>query len=785
MEKKLWLAAVSAVAIAPGSAAAQLVADEIVVTTQKREQNVRDVPIAVTAYTAEQLNALGVQQFDDLADFVPGLEIQEQSPNNPGFVIRGITSDSGAANIEPRVSVFQDGVSISRSRGSFVELFDASVEVAKGPQSTLFGRSALIGAINIVQNKPTDAFGAELRAGYGNFDFQLFDGFLNVPLVEEFAAGRFAFRYKKRDGYVENALGGTDFGGLELGAFRGSLRFTPTDTLTADVIVNYQRDNNTGTSFKSGTFIPDGGSIAPQAPAALNTFGGLEGGEGLGLEREVYGVTALADWEISEAFGLNSITAYREFDSVEVFDADGFALPLFAFGEDATGEQFSQELRLDYDSGGKWSAFAGVSYFYEDGEQRVPLFFDERVAQALLGGFLFSDVPGAPQPTPPLSAFPPVVADPTSPAFGAPLKPTHAEEFSNFGRTEAVDIYADVTYRPVPRLELIAGARYTTEDKRTGSQAGLVNGPSTLTGTGLFVGATAFNNFQPVFVSDNFDGFTWRFVAKYDVTDNLNVYLNHGRGRRPDVIEVNNNAGTIGISPDEFSVIPAETVNSYEGGVKGRFLDDALLVDLAGYYYDYSNFQSSIVNDIGVFETVNAGNANARGFEGVAVWQATNFARLFATYSYNRARFDDEDDNGNPQLFAGNQFRLSPDHSFSVGASFEHETAAGEFFLRPTYVYRSKIFFDDNNDFQVNPENGLVLQTTDFFQDEFQEGYGIFDLRAGFELAGGRFGVEVFVENVFDKEYIIDAGNTGDTFGIPTFIAGTPRFYGGYLTVRY
>ncbi|MEM9751583.1 MAG: TonB-dependent receptor, partial [Pseudomonadota bacterium] len=145
---------------ATGGALAQV--EEIVVTTQKREQSLRDVPVNITAYSGDFLDRIGVQQFDELADFVPGLEIQEQSPNNPGFVIRGITSDSGGADVEPRVSIFQDGVSISKSRGSFVELFDLErVEVAKGPQSTLFGRGALIGGINIIQAKPKP----ELSAG--------------------------------------------------------------------------------------------------------------------------------------------------------------------------------------------------------------------------------------------------------------------------------------------------------------------------------------------------------------------------------------------------------------------------------------------------------------------------------------------------------------------------------------------------------------------------------------------------------------------------------------------
>ncbi|MEM9616657.1 MAG: TonB-dependent receptor [Pseudomonadota bacterium] len=768
-----------------GGLYAQVFADEIIVYTQKREQSVQDVPIAITAYSEEQLQRLGVQQFDDLADYVPGLEVQEQSPNNPGFVIRGITSDSGAANIEPRISVFQDGVSVSRSRGSFVELFDASVEVAKGPQSTLFGRSALIGAINIIQNKPTYEFDAEIRGGYGNFDFQLVDGVVNVPLVEDKAAVRGAFRYKKRDGYVENGLGGAAFNGVELAAFRGALRLDPTDNFRADILFNYQSDNNPGTSFKSGTFIPSGGDIAPWASADLNTFGNFEGGEELGVEREVWGITGLLEWSVNDAVTINSVTGYRDFESLEVFDPDGFALPLFVFAEDARGDQFSQEIRVRYDDGGLLSGFFGASYFEEEGSQRVPLQFDERVAQALLGGFLFSDTPGAPQFTPPLGAFPNVNGNPTSPLFGTPLKPVHAEQFTNFGETEAYEVFADVTLRPTERLELIVGARYTTEDKRIGFNAGLLNGPSALTGAGLFLGASVFNDFNTVFVEDTFDGFTWRAVANYAVSDELNVYFNYGRGRRPQVLEINNDTSTLGISEDDFFVVDAETVNSYEAGFKSRFLDGAVLIDAAGYYYDYSNFQSSVVTSVGVPQTINAGSANAIGAEGVIVAQATDWARLFATYSYNKGRFDEVDDQGNDQLFADNQFRLSPDHSFSVGGTFSAETARGVLSLTPSYVYRSEIFFDDNNDFRVNPVNGLIIQPTDFFQDEVQEAYGILDLRLRFDAEDNRWSAEFFVENVFDKEFIIDAGNTGDTFGIPTFIAGPPRFIGGYLTLRY
>src|SRR5689334_9835720 len=137
---------------------------DIVVTAQFSRQNAIDVPMSLTAYSGKFLDDLGITDFEKLSRFVPGFVVQNQSPNNPGFVIRGITSDSGGAFEEPRVSVFQDGVSISKSRGSYVELFDLErVEVAKGPQSTLYGRGALIGAVNIVEAK------ADPSAPYGYF----------------------------------------------------------------------------------------------------------------------------------------------------------------------------------------------------------------------------------------------------------------------------------------------------------------------------------------------------------------------------------------------------------------------------------------------------------------------------------------------------------------------------------------------------------------------------------------------------------------------------------------
>ena len=263
--------------------------DDIIVTAQLRAQDPIEVPFALTAYSGQFLENLGVQEFEQLSAFVPGFLVQNQSPNNPGFVMRGITSDSGAATAEPRVSVFQDGVSISKSRGSYVELFDLErVEIAKGPQSTLYGRGALIGAVNLVQNRARPGqFDAEMRAEIGDYGYRSVEGFVNAPVGDDLAL-RLATRMKTRDGSVENLLGGEDYNGIQTKAFRLSGAWTPTDNLRADLIANYQTDSATGTSFKSIAYDPADpttgavlGGRAPWEGAALTPGAAFDGGKSL------------------------------------------------------------------------------------------------------------------------------------------------------------------------------------------------------------------------------------------------------------------------------------------------------------------------------------------------------------------------------------------------------------------------------------------------------------------------------------------------------------------------
>ncbi|HEY5711624.1 MAG TPA: TonB-dependent receptor [Allosphingosinicella sp.] len=807
----------------------------ITVTAQLREQRLTDVPIAITTYNGEFLERLGLDEFDELSRFVPGFDVQNQSPNNPGFIMRGVTSDSGEAFNEPRVSVYQDGVPISKSRGSYVELFDVQrVEIARGPQSTLYGRGALIGAVNIIQNR-ADPSGFEglLRGSYGNFDAYEFEGMLNAPLGED-AAVRVSGRYRHRDGFIGNLLGAEDFNSVDTGAIRGTVHVAPSDRISVDIFANYQEDHPDGTSFKSRSFSPTDpvtgavlGTRDPWTDATLAAGAGFEGDRGLGLDRKVWGVTGIVRAELSDSFSLTSITAYREFHALEIFDADGISLPALTAAEDADGDQTTQEFRLTFDNHGPITAFVGVSYFGDNVSQRTPAQFDERVLLARLAGVLNGGgaIPGRPTTDPaPLALFGNTAFTgqllqgiaaasgvalpfPQAQAIAANLKANHLETATNTSETDSFDIFGDITWRVAPRFELGAGIRYSHDSKTSGVSAAVLNGRSILGG---FIGAlsqpapvrTALLGalavpgaatippspgfpvplfglgFQPT--NNNGDasaadlddgGFTWRLTARYETSPNSSLYASYSRGRRPEVLSAQPPSTPFGAA--RFNLVDAETVDSFEVGARSQTRD--LYVDGALFYYHYENFQTTVQQGV-LFVTTNAGSAEAYGLETQLRWLASRNATIFATYAFNHSRFSSG-------VRDGNRFRLSPDHSFSLGATLGADVGPGRISFTPSLTWQSRVYFDDDNDRPdlQTPPNALVA---DLVQDETQGGYALVNARLGYTFSQ-RFTIEAFVSNLFNEHYVKDAGNTGDAVGLPTFIAGEPRFYGLQGTVRF
>ena len=726
----------------------------IIVTSQKREQKNKEVPIAITSYGSEFINNQGTFEYDALSEYVPGFQVQIQSVNNPGVVIRGITSDSGDSRVEPRVSIFQDGVSISKSRGSVVELYDIErVEVLKGPQGTLFGRGAQIGAMHIIQSKAKNENSGSVKLGYGNFNQFLATGYANTALVEDKLFLRVAGIYNRRDGYIENRSGG-NLNGKETLAFRTALKYLISDRTTLDVIANWQQDTPPGTSFKSGTFAPLGGDLDP------NTFADLERGKELGVNRNVSGATGIIKHNFNPVWDLTSTTAYRQFNSDEAFDADGTAAPALFFREIAKGKQFSQELRFNFDNSKKFRGFFGGNFFYENGSQKVPFIIDERSLAVL-----FLDTPklvinGIP------TLLPTIPNDPDSfgPLAGAPLLDSNSETFTNYGKNYSGDLFADGSYDLTEKLSLTLGLRTTWENINAGFEVDDIEKKSNLAlltpGSGTNILNLPTNG--KIQASENFLSAVGRLALSYNINQNISLFGTTSKGRRPNVIN---------ISSTNTNVLSAETVWSYEVGAKSLFLNNRLQFDANAYVYDYSNFQTTISkfeNGVLTSRPEDSGSASSFGYELSTQYSFTKNSSFFANYGYIDASFDETDSNGNKQALAGNKFRLTPKHSFSAGFNLNQKINNSlKLFFRPTYTYKSKVFFEETNLPKIS-----------------QDGYGIVNLRTGLNI-GKKYEITLFMNNLLDKKYIIDAGNTGGAFGIPTFIGGAPRFYGVQLKADF
>lgn len=746
--------------------------NQIIVTAQKVEQRVQDVPITITATTGERIRELGVTDLDELSRYVPGLLIQEQSANNPGIVIRGITSDSGSAQQGPRVTLYYNGVDISRSRGSYQAIYDLErVEVIKGPQATLFGTASAVGAISLVSAKPREGFSGEVRGGYGNFNQTLVGGYLNIG--SDVIAARVAAEWRTRDGYVENLNAAQEeelYAQDQLGV-RASLRYTPSADFTLDLIGTYDQQRNGGTPFISARFPAFAGAPGGPANAFENAnLGGNPAGaaalgdDQLGLNREVYDLNLTAEYAIDDEWTFTTVNGYREFDSREVFDADGTAAPFLEFAEIATGWQVSHEGRFSY-AGETLRASAGWNVFIEDSRQNVPFATEEGTfLQCLTSLFGAPLIPGvacvAPDGTVPASG---VTAIATG---GAATAIPYASVFENTGRNEAYSVFADVTWIPTDALELTAGLRLLDEYRESGFFAVVPN--SVLSGAALIPGQIDTRG-QTFSAFDRFQAWLPRFNALYRVSDDVNVFATISKGRRSPVVQLGARREGTRVVANRTDV-PEETVWNYEGGIK--LASGPVSASLGVYYQAYEGFQVSVAqldangNPTGAFVTQSAGTASNLGVEGELAIDVADWLQVFANAGYIDGGIDE--DGAFSPAFSGARFRLQPELQASGGFTVDYDFGGVRFFATPSVSYRSQIFFEV-------PNNPLISQ----------DAVTIVNARAGISFGEERFEIAGFIRNAFDEDYLLDAGNTGGAFGIPTFIPAEPQFYGVEVSAKF
>ncbi len=773
----------------------------VTVTTQKQSQNQIDVPINISVTSQDTIDMLGAEDLEDLANFIPGLQVQAQSLNAPSYAMRGVVSDGGA----PRVALFQNGVAIGTpGYATNVAIFDMErVEVVKGPQATLFGQGALVGGINFIQNRAsTSGNSAKIALEGGDYNFMRAEGFYNAALTDTLAV-RLSAQIKNIDGYVPNTANSPDLMGQDTTALRAAVHWEPTSSITADIFLNYQEDDSTGTQFTSG-FFPVNGVVDPFGATAMN-INADQVRDKLGNDRELFAATANVEMRLNDAWTLTLLTDYRDLASSEAWDSDGYAANLLQFYQSREGEAFSQEVRLNFDDGGKLSAFFGANYF--DYETRDVLNFstDEAYAQSLFGpqlaagaGLTMAQVRGilAQAGVPGAENFGNFDTPLQYSVLGGlllgqliPLNSAHLERSSTSDGRTSYDLFGDVTFDVTDRLAVTGGLRYTVNELSASSVGELVRGNAALGGAingvtlapGFLISAATLNNL--VSATAEPDGaFTWRLNAAYRVSDNVNTWLAYGRGRRPEVLSFSGAAS---------SVVDAETLDNVEAGVSGRFFDDRVQLTSSVYYGQYKNFQTSRFDPIdGVFLIENSGNATQYGFEFDGQAIVSDNVRLLATYAHNYSQYDDEDENGNALQFAGNQFRISPENSFSVAADITYDVAGkGMLSIVPSYVWKGHHFFEDDNGFDYAADgNGGFVRVRETYPDgtavvEEQDAYGISSLRIAFDGANERWGIYAQGENIFDEEYLIDVGNTGGAFGLHTIIRGKPKMFkaGVYL----
>lgn len=708
------------------------------VVASRADEARRATPSAVTAYDGTFLTANGLTGFQDLALVVPGLFVADQGPDNLSINLRGISSDTTDPREQPRIAVMQDGVSLNNAHTNNVAFFDLdSVAVLKGPQPAAFGRGVESGALSFTSNRAVNENSGALTAGLGDYNARTAEGYVNRPLVGDQLFGRVAVYTSQHDGYVNNLADGSDLNGQDTVAVRTSLRWQPTPETTGDLIFNFQHDDTPGVDFKS--------MLIPVSPFSTDTnpytAANLNRGSELGVTRTVVGLTGILRHKLNDAWTVTSTSAWRHTQTHDELDADGSYLYLLELGERFRGSQLSQELRFAYDDGGRLTASTGVNVAWEKGMRTNFIRTDEN----LLWSFLTH----------------------TPPPFA--LNPRYAEHNMNEASTTSADLFGRTDYKLTDTLTVGGGLRVTQERIVSRYQSFPADSPATFPVPILPASGGGNDLFRVTNgeLKHDADVQSWegQLDARYAFTPRFTAFSAVSRGRRPPVLNYND----ITLAP----VIHAEeTVWNFEAGIKGSTANQRIRYDASVFQYYFDHFQTERVVAPGVVAPFDGGRASGQGFEATVQGDVTSELTLFGTYGYTDTRFASLSDDGQPQAYAGNTFRLTSLNTLSLGATLSVPVAdRGAVFFTPIYTYRSGYYFEDDN-----TQNGGILR---------QGGFGLVNLRLGYRPRSLRWEIVSYVNNVFGKEYLLDAGNIGGAYGLPTNIPAAPRTMGVKATVRF
>jgi outer membrane receptor protein involved in Fe transport len=789
---------------------------EVIVTAQKREQRLQDVPVAVTVLNAQQLERLGVRSVKDMTLLAPGLNATTNGDEATTTVrIRGIGTVADNAGLEDAVGIYIDGVYRPRNGVGFNDLGElADVEVLKGPQGTLFGKNTVAGVIQINTLRPSFKFG-----GDAEFDVQNYNGWggsasVTGPIVGDVLAGRFYFSAHNRDGYlpVVQPPGGTipAQNDEHMYTARGQLLYAPNDDFKINVIGDYTRRDDhccTAVGYQNGfpaglqdAFFP-GSIINPVSQNNLTAdinFGPVEH-----IRDE--GISAQVDWNTPWFGGakLTSITALRDWRDAAETDSDytGADLVNTSPFNVSEFEQFTEELRLN-GAAGRLSWQVGAFYSHENLDVFAPLSFgtdlNEYLAILTSGAGPFATGTY----NPPGGAFP----------NGVGARDTYHQ------REHSFSVYTQDDFKITDRLIFTGGIRFTSEHKSLASlydnndESGTCAHFESIAEeldvplTKAVLGIPCLDN--PAFVGlHTFQQFTENDVTgtaklTYHFTDNAMVYGSYSRGNLvggfnlAEVTTAVGNDPNASLTPDPNTFFPAEYVDAFEIGGKTQLFDRRLLLTVAAFYQKYQNFQLNAFTGTQFIEST-IPDARSLGAEAEAYFRVMPGLTLNAGVTYADTTYPDTaanrmalgDNTPGSDFFQSTPlFRLPGSHpSFAPvwsavgGLSYSHPIMNGLVWT-----------FDFDGKYQSSYNTG-----SDHDPVKLQPAYALFNGRMGIGSANGRWALEIWATNLFDTRYrqaIFDG--VIQTFSVPQpssipglnnydYFPGQPRFWGGTLRFKY
>lgn len=735
---------------------------EIVVTAQRRQERLQDVPLAVSALSAEEIQNSRIENVQDLEERVPSLTFtQSTNEQNSSLRIRGVGTALFGTGFEPSVSIVLDGVVLARQGQGFVDLIDLErVEVLRGPQGTLFGKNATAGVINITTRRPTstlELFGDVTVAEQDEYRVR---ASVSGPLAGSLQ-GRLTGFYSDVGGHIRNVASGEKINGVESYGARGQLEFDPVDALNLLLIADYRKSESTCCQYQS-RFIGNPvflARIAPVVPSEENNEVNVNGFVGGGTEQ--WGLSLTGAYDLGPAT-LTSITAYRTWDFSNNQDVDGTNNPVPFLGLtqlDLNGgttdiRQISQEVRLDSDGRNMLDYTLGLYYFGLE----IDRYFARRI--------------GACVP----SALPPLNQN-----IGlAPGSVCRAPIYTSFDFTSNIEnvhyaAFGQLTWNITDQLSLIGGLRYQYEKQDArGNRPGNALFPGdldlipTTPNTPFPPNVNPLSPLLPSQGSASVDdtALTGRAGVQYRFSDRAQVYATYTRGYKGRAFdtEITSNFTTL-------RALEPETVNAYELGTRFFTADRRINVSAALFRSEYDNLQvQGFDRDAAAFRPVNAGNSTVRGAEiefglrpgggltfggGLTVLDAktdipgiacfpgqTSITQPAGGTRQANVCYRETQPNGAlvvSQDVVGGDIPNSPDTRMTLTGRWERDltTLPFGFFVQGNLLVQDKVIFAADQDPLTR-----------------QSGYAIVDASVGLMSDDERWTLTFFVENLLDQNYV-------------------------------